>query len=233
MISSFQCLLFFATAALSITYPFQVSQCSLEAEPTTISPFPIAVSQSGDKGSNSTTFEGIVTTTAFRTLTVTSTETTGSIAETSPTPSPPKVHIIDVGARGDGAFDTSYVTAPVGDIVRFNLLSENITIVESTLQSPCQPNGLFYVNIDNSTLQDKDVSIYYPIVDLRPRWFYSKQPTSQEQCNTDIVFSINPSDKLGVFLRNVQVWADRPINPGIYSNNTVRTWHRDRIAQLY
>ncbi|KAI1322050.1 hypothetical protein F5Y16DRAFT_387617 [Xylariaceae sp. FL0255] len=207
MISSFYRLLFFATAALSITYPFQVSQCSLEAEPTTISPSPIAVSQSGTKGSNSTTFEGIVTTTAFRTLTVTSTETTGSIAETSPTPSPPKVHIIDVGARGDGAFNTSYVTAPVGDIVRFDLLSENITIVESTLQSPCQPNGLFYVNIDNLTFQDKDVSIYYPI-----------------QCNMDIVFSINPSDELGVFLKNVQVWADRPTNPGIYSNSTVRTW---------
>jgi plastocyanin len=54
-----------------------------------------------------------------------------------------KTYSVDVGASGDLVFNPNQVDATVGDIIEFNFLALNHTLMQSELSDPCSPNGQF------------------------------------------------------------------------------------------
>lgn len=121
-------------------------------------------------------------------------------------------HIVEVGAFGRLLFNPAYVTAAVGDTVRFLFRAGNHTLTQSTLNNPCSPANGF----DTSFHQLNPSNSSNLVVDLfvnntEPQWFFCHQAIPAPHCHLGMVFALNPGNAMDTFLANV---AERAVTTG-------------------
>ncbi|CAA7271808.1 unnamed protein product [Cyclocybe aegerita] len=108
---------------------------------------------------------------------------------------------IDVVVGGPGVleFTPPFVTASLGDIVRFTFQQKNHTATQSTFESPClrAPGGF-----DSGFVPVADgVTSGFPVAELEisttnPIWVYCRQG---DHCQQGMVFAVNPGDRFTAF----------------------------------
>lgn len=131
--------------------------------------------------------------TATATTTYTATTTTAAARAT---------YTVMVGGLDDRGpvlkYTPEFVSANVGDVIRFNFFAANHTVTQSSFDSPCMgtPDGFktgVQMNPENiSGLVLKD----FTVNDSKPLWFYCGVTT---HCQQGMVFAINPLDRFPEF----------------------------------
>ncbi|KAF2159456.1 hypothetical protein M409DRAFT_31959, partial [Zasmidium cellare ATCC 36951] len=93
-----------------------------------------------------------------------------------------RVHVIHVGGA-DLVYNPNAIFAQPGDLVSFNFLQKNHTVVESSFNNPCVPlhDGIFAgFHSGSFTVEIKDT---------KPHWLYCAQA---KHCQAGMVAVINP-----------------------------------------
>ncbi|KAK4505151.1 hypothetical protein PRZ48_003114 [Zasmidium cellare] len=120
-----------------------------------------------------------------------------------------RVHVIDVGGA-DLVYSPNAIFAGIGDLVSFNFLQKNHTVVESSFANPCVP-------LDDGIFADFHVggsgSFTIELKDTKPHWLYCAQA---KHCQAGMVAVINPpADPTKTQCTFAQLAAKAPANvPG-------------------
>jgi plastocyanin len=106
-----------------------------------------------------------------------------------------------VGGTGILAFQPEFVTAAVGDVVKFSFRQKNHTATQSSLASPCAklPGGFDsgYVPVAASNTAGPFPVALYTVTSLDPVWVYCQQGT---HCSgAGMVFAVNPGSQFAQF----------------------------------
>jgi hypothetical protein len=117
----------------------------------------------------------------------------------------------DTGQKGIG-FDPIEVNPVVGDIVNFQFQSGNHSVVQSTFDHPCTPNGGFNsgpYSVSASTALNATglplVEMY--INDTIPQFFFDQ---ASGQCQQGAVFAVNPTQDRNVTALKANAANDTP-----------------------
>ncbi|KAL0577880.1 hypothetical protein V5O48_004116 [Marasmius crinis-equi] len=105
---------------------------------------------------------------------------------------------ITVGKDGKLIFDPSSVNVTQGDILSFNFVSKNHSVVQSTFADPCTAldNG-FKSGFQNIADGAQPVVVNFTVNDTsKPLWFYCGQKNPLDHCASGMVLAINPTDNL-------------------------------------
>jgi plastocyanin len=140
-----------------------------------------------------------------------------AVNTTRPNTTPQIVNII-VGAQGRLAFNPGSVTVLPGTILRFDFLSQNHTLTQSSFNHPCSnvsgiDTGFNQFNSLNSTGK---FTIDYYVNSSQPQWFFCAQNLPRSHCAAGMVFSLNPGGLIESFENN----AKTPVS---LNNSTIST----------
>ncbi|KAL5615119.1 hypothetical protein BROUX41_005178 [Berkeleyomyces rouxiae] len=102
-------------------------------------------------------------------------------------------HTVTVGGPQGLSYFPESVNAAVGDVVKFEFLSQNHTVTQSTFDKPCEAlsGGMdsgFMANANNSVVPPPAMAMQ--VLTSEPLWMYCAQGN---HCGRGMVFSINPS----------------------------------------
>ncbi|MCJ1466323.1 hypothetical protein MMC07_004942 [Pseudocyphellaria aurata] len=102
-------------------------------------------------------------------------------------------HEIIVGGSPGLVYTPDTIQAAVGDMVKFNFMSANHTVTQSTFANPCVKmadghDSGFKANPDGT--MSPPPSFTFQVKDTKPTWFYCRQKT---HCGKGMTFSINPT----------------------------------------
>ncbi|KAJ6284655.1 hypothetical protein J3E71DRAFT_169721 [Bipolaris maydis] len=113
-------------------------------------------------------------------------------------PTSPSQQVVEivVGAAGMLSFNPKSVTVSIGTILRFNFLSLNHTLTQSSLDNPCSNSSRFDTGFNQ--FNPKNISgkflVDYPVNTTEPKWFYCAQKIPRSHCEAGMVFSLNPQN---------------------------------------
>ncbi|GAM35348.1 hypothetical protein TCE0_017f03619 [Talaromyces pinophilus] len=104
-----------------------------------------------------------------------------------------KVHVVQVGLNGSLAFSPENITANPGEIVQFQFMAKNHSVVQSAFSSPCAPINTVMSNVTGFKSGFMPVSNSIPVFslmvnDTKPVWAYCSQTG---HCGKGMVFAIN------------------------------------------
>jgi plastocyanin len=127
----------------------------------------------------------------------------GPSASVAATTSQQVVEIV-VGAAGRLIFNPDSVSVTAGTTLRFNFLSLNHTLTQSSFSHPCSHEEQFDtgfqqfnpLNVSGKFLVD------FPVLSEEPQWFYCAQSIPRSHCQAGMVFSLNPGDRYEEFIHN-------------------------------
>lgn len=99
---------------------------------------------------------------------------------------------MNVGDSNKTTFDPNQIAASFGDVVRFRIMNDNHSVIQSSIDLPCRNVSAF----DSTLFQAKDHSPRPIIVDLivittAPQYFFSRQ-ISTIDCPQTEIFVVNP-----------------------------------------
>lgn len=106
-----------------------------------------------------------------------------------------QVHVVTVGAGGMLAFSPDNISAAEGDMVQFQFMPKNHSVVQSTFDQPCEPisdftneTGIFsgYMPVSPSAAEIPTFTIL--INNTNPIWIYCSQV---QHCQKGMVMVIN------------------------------------------
>ncbi|KAF8672121.1 hypothetical protein RHS04_07875 [Rhizoctonia solani] len=110
----------------------------------------------------------------------------------------PKTHRVIVGAGGKFRYDPEYVSAKIGDYIKFEFHPKNHTVTESSFSQPCNRiDGGFrtgFVPVPPGTKHFP--TKVFKVADDKPHWFYCGQTG---HCADGMVFAVNPPHKGNTF----------------------------------
>ncbi|KEP47425.1 putative plastocyanin-like domain protein [Rhizoctonia solani 123E] len=111
----------------------------------------------------------------------------------------PKTHRVTVGAGGQLRYNPEYVSAGVGDYIKFEFHPKNHTVTESSFNQPCNRiDGGFrtgFVPVPPDTKAHFPTKVF-KVTDNKPHWFYCGQI---DHCPAGMVFAVNPPHKGNTF----------------------------------
>ncbi|PHH55738.1 hypothetical protein CFIMG_000347RA [Ceratocystis fimbriata CBS 114723] len=106
---------------------------------------------------------------------------------------PGATHTVTVGGPQGLSYFPDSVQAAVGDVIKFEFLSQNHTITQSTFDTPCAPlaGGMdsgFIPNPNNTVVPPPAMAMQ--VMTTEPLWMFCAQGN---HCGRGMVFSINPN----------------------------------------
>lgn len=109
-----------------------------------------------------------------------------------------------VGAQGKLAFNSESVTVLPGTVLRFNFLSRNHTLTQSSFQHPCINGSSFDTGFNqfNPRNISGELTVDYHVNSNLPQWFFCAQTLPRSHCAAGMVFSLNPKNNPRVFKSN-------------------------------
>ncbi|KAE9380878.1 hypothetical protein N431DRAFT_136549 [Stipitochalara longipes BDJ] len=124
-------------------------------------------------------------------------------------------HIIDVGKQGSLSFSPNSLSADVGDTLEFHFYSGSggHSVVSSTLEKPCVPDGTFFSGYQAADTTG-DTTFVVNVTSLDPIWFYCSLGS---HCQAGMSGVVNPP--AGVTITN-------------YTDNAGQVQHASAPASL-
>jgi len=123
---------------------------------------------------------------------------TTSQPQPSPTHSSPptkKTHMVQVGPGGEIKYSPDNIQADVGDIVRFQFLTKNHTVTQSSFDNPCTNANTGVDSGFRPVSPNANATLPMPfdivVKDDKPIWFYCQQGNGQH-CTSGMNGAINP-----------------------------------------
>lgn len=110
-------------------------------------------------------------------------------------------HMVDVGVGEKTIFVPNQVDASVGDAIVFRFLKFDLTLIQSTLEHPCNPSGEFDAGFRTSKAWNHtNETVTFSVQNPDPVWFFCRQSTTAPHCDAGMLFGLNPAGKMGQFL---------------------------------
>lgn len=149
--------------------------------------------------------------------------------------------VIDVNVGGPGVlkFNPEFVTANVGDTVRFHFQQKNHTVTQSSFESPCvhldQGFDSGFVPVADSVTDN------FPLAELNvtttsPIWAFCRQAN---HCQQGMVFAVNPGDKFAAFqaaatgATTTTTSSSTPTQSVITVTTTITTSNNQTVTSTY
>lgn len=112
----------------------------------------------------------------------------------------PVIHTVEVGTQTADSFCPRYVTAAIGDIIRFQLSHGNHSVTQSSFEEPCQASSAFDTSFLGESHRTRGpVDLLVTTTDSQ--WFFCRQNASVTHCEEGMVFAINPRSQWEGFLQ--------------------------------
>jgi plastocyanin len=129
-----------------------------------------------------------------------------------PTAAKQTVEIV-VGSAGTLSFNPNSLSVTRGTILRFDFLSLNHTLTQSSLDYPCLSSGKFdtgYRQFNPSNVSGKYL-VDYEVQTEEPQWFYCAQDAPRSHCRSGMLFSLNTVNLLDRLNETLKMPASHPL----------------------
>jgi plastocyanin len=99
---------------------------------------------------------------------------TNASTSTSTSTAARQTHTVQVGALGELIYGPNQLNAALGDIVRFDFLKQNHSVIQSSFAKPCTYNGGFDTRLNQFNPQNISGKflVDFQVNTTDPLWFY-------------------------------------------------------------